>query len=73
MEIIDNSKYTLMKIRKQKYAWLPLVVMTWRNTRALIWLQSYYHVTGTEYVIPFGMVAVDEKYCLKIGAFSMEF
>ena len=47
----------------QKYAYIPTLVNTWRNTQAWIWLQSYY--VGKVY---------DEKqlYCLSLGFFSKE-
>lgn len=47
---------------KEKFAYLPKVVSTWRRTptKALIWLQKYY-------------IKGNEIYCLKIGTFSHEF
>lgn len=61
-----------MAIVTKKFAWLPIRVETWRNTTAIVWLQSYYHKTGGDYIVPFGVVKVDEKYCLKIGWISKE-
>lgn len=59
---------------KKKFAWLPRVVWTWRPSpsKALIWMQVYYHKIGKEYIHPFGVVCVNEKYCLKIGPLSRE-
>ena len=56
----------------RKFAWFPTIVNTWRRSRALVWLQFYYHKAGIEYDYAFGVVTVDEKYCNKIGSFSIE-
>lgn len=62
-----------MKITKieRKFAWLPMIVWTWRNTRVFIWMQGYYHKTGEDFS-EFGTFAVDEKYILKMNVFSIE-
>ena len=56
-----------------KFAWIPTLVITWRNTRAIVWLQRYYIKQPSE-LIPLGRerINIGEKYCLKIGAFSVE-
>ena len=48
----------------EKYAYIPTLVNTGRNTKALIWLQPYYIQTnhGQEYI-----------YCLSLRTFSIEF
>lgn len=61
-----------MNLIKTKFAWLPIIVHTWRRTRALIWFQFYFHKKGKEYCHPFGIISVDEKYCTKIGKLSKE-
>ena len=49
-------------IVKFHYAWLPIIVRTWRpkGSKALIWLQKYQTQDGV-------------KSCTKLGYFSYEF
>lgn len=61
-----------MAIIIRKFAWFPTIVNTWRRSRALVWLQFYYHKTGTDYTETGYSVTVDEKYCNKIESFSRE-
>jgi len=63
-----------MKTRR-KFACIPTVVWTWRKaqTRALIWLQ-WYSVYGADKFVPLnGTPQIGEKYCDKLGLFSIEF
>lgn len=57
---------------ERKFAWFPMTVRTWRNTRVLIWMQYYYHKTGED-ISYFVTFSVDEKYILKMNVFSIEF
>lgn len=56
-----------------RFSWMPTLVLTWRNTRALVWLQRYY-ITQPSTFTPLGRerINIGEKYCLKIGVFSVE-
>ena len=58
----------------KKFALFPRVVGTWRNTRALIWLQSYYIKQPSEFVaLSEDSSKVGDTYCLKLGKLSIEF
>ena len=48
----------------QKYAYIPTMVNTWRNTKAIVWLQPYYIKINYEQ---------ECKYCLSLRLFSIEF
>ena len=52
----------MMKV-KFKYAWLPMVVKTWRprETKALIWLQKYRISNGEKSINYLGFLSVEFK------------
>lgn len=60
---------------KRKFAWLPTIVWTWRPTpsEAVIWLQEYF-IEGVDQFAPLnGKPSLGEKYCNRLGLFSIEF
>lgn len=57
---------------KRKFAFIPMIVNTWRNTQAIIWFQYYYFKKG-EYVSLETDYNFDQKYILSLGILSIEF
>ncbi len=59
-----------------KFAWLPIVVWTWRRTpsKALVWLQYYQVNTNSGPYTRLGVNTPEgEKSCSYLGFFSYEF
>ena len=58
---------------KRRFAWVPTIVSTWRNTRALVWMQHYFVKGADRFTALCGDSAIGEKYCNRLGALSVEF
>jgi hypothetical protein len=60
----------------KRFAFTPKIVRTWRNTKALIFMQSYLEVLGGKYdfqSLSGRPSVIGDRYCLRLGLFSYEF
>ena len=48
------------------------MVETWRNTKAIVWMQSYFVKGNDRYVALNDDRRAGYKYCLRLGVFSIE-
>ena len=63
-------------ITTRKFAWLPVIVWTWRPTpsRAIVWLQGYFVLGEADKFSRLnGNPEPGGKYCTRLGVFSIEF
>ena len=71
--LIITSDDSYHPSRKLKFAFIPTIVETWRETKCIIWLQKYYVKTkDSDFLFLNGQPKNGTKYINKKGLFSYE-